>query len=216
MGMINDKDRKAVSDRLAKLAGPVKLVMFTQEMECTFCKETRELVEEVAGLSDKITLEVKDFVQDEAAAKKLGIDKIPAIAVLGAGDKDYGIRFYGVPAGYEFVSLLESLEIVAKGQSGVSAAGKEKLKGLKKPVSLQVFVTPTCPYCPRAVVLAFRLAVESPLVIASMVEATEFPHLANKHQVSGVPHTVIGDSDQPMIGAYPEAAALELILAAAG
>jgi len=216
MGMIGEKDRKAVSDRLAKLAGPVKLVMFTQEMECAFCKETRGLVEEIGGLSDKVTVEVKDFLKDEQAARKLGIDKIPAIAVLGSGDKDYGIRFYGIPAGYEFVSLLESLEMVAKGQSGVSAAGREKLKALTKPVDLQVFVTPTCPYCPRAVVQAFRLAMESPLVTASMVEATEFPHLANKYQVSGVPHTVIGDSGQPMIGAYPEAAALELILAAAG
>ena len=212
MAMINDKDKKAVSDRLSKLTGPVKLVMFTQEMECQFCKETHELVEEVAALSDKITAEVKDFLKSENDANKLGIDKIPAVAVLGEGDKDYGIRFYGIPAGYEFMSLLEAIEIVSKGESGLSANGKEKIKGLSKPVQLQVFVTPTCPYCPRAVVQAFRMAVESPHVTASMVEATEFPHLANKFQVSGVPHTVIGDSPQPMIGAYPEAAALDLIL----
>ena len=110
------------------------------------------------------------------------------------------------------MSLLEAIEIVSKGESGLSASGKERLKGLNKPVHLQVFVTPTCPYCPRAVVQAFRMAVESPNVTASMVEATEFPHLANKYQVSGVPHTVIGDSLQPMVGAYPEAAALDLIL----
>ena len=212
MAMISDKDKKAVGDRLTKLTGPVKLVMFTQEMECQFCKETRELVEEVAALSDKISVEVKDFLKADVEAKKLGVDKIPAIAVLGDGDKDYGIRFYGIPAGYEFMSLLESIEIVSKGESGLSANGKEKIKGLGKAVHLQVFVTPTCPYCPRAVVQAFRMAVESPNVTASMVEATEFPHLANKYQVSGVPHTVIGDSPQPMIGAYPEAAALDLIL----
>jgi glutaredoxin-like protein len=212
MAMIGDKDKKAVGDRLSKLTGPVKLVVFTQEMECQFCKETRELVEEVAALSDKVSVEVKDFLKADIEAKKLGIDKIPAIAVLGAGDKDYGIRFYGIPAGYEFMSLLESIEIVSKGESGLSANGKERLKGLGKPVHLQVFVTPTCPYCPRAVVQAFRMAVESPNVTASMVEATEFPHLANKYQVSGVPHTVIGDSPQPIIGAYPEAAALDLIL----
>jgi glutaredoxin-like protein len=212
MAMINDKDKKAVSDRLAKLTGPVKLVMFTQEMECAFCKETRELVEEIAALSDKISAEVKDFMKSEGDAKKLGMDKIPAIAVLGAGEEDYGIRFYGIPAGYEFMSLLEAIEIVSKGESGLSANGKQRLKGLSKPVNLQVFVTPTCPYCPRAVVQAFRMAVESPNVTASMVEATEFPHLANKYQVSGVPHTVIGDSPQPMVGAYPEAAALDLIL----
>ncbi|UCF97017.1 MAG: thioredoxin family protein [Spirochaetaceae bacterium] len=212
MAMINDKDRKVVGDRLSKLTGSVKLMMFSQDMECQFCKETRELVEEVAALSDKISVEVKDFMKQEVEAKKLGIDKIPAVAVFGEGDKDYGIRFYGIPAGYEFMSLLESIEIVSKGESGLSASGRERLKGLNKPVHLQVFVTPTCPYCPRAVVQAFRMAVESPNVTASMVEATEFPHLANKYQVSGVPHTVIGDSPQPMIGAYPEAAALDLIL----
>jgi len=212
MAMISDKDKKAVEDRLSKLSGSVKLVVFTQEIECQFCKETRELVQEVAALSDKISVEVKDFLKEEPSAKALGIDKIPAIAVLGEGDKDYGIRFYGIPAGYEFMSLLESIEIVSKGESGLSSTGREKLKNLGKPVHLQVFVTPTCPYCPRAVVQAFRMAVESPNVTASMVEATEFPHLSNKYQVSGVPHTVIGDSDQPMVGAYPEAAALDMIL----
>jgi glutaredoxin-like protein len=212
MGLISERDRKPVQDRLAKLARPVKAVVFTQEMECQFCRETRELIEELAGLTDKLKVEVKDFLKNEQEAKKLGVDKIPAVVLLGEGDKDYGIRFYGIPAGYEFVSLMESLDMVSKGDSGLSPATRTKLKALQKPLDLQVFVTPTCPYCPRAVVLAFKLAMESPLVTASMVEATEFPHLANKYQVSGVPHTVIGDSEQPMIGAYPEAAAVDLIL----
>jgi glutaredoxin-like protein len=216
MPMISDRDKKAVGERLAKLASPVRLVVFTQEMECQYCRETRELVEELAALSDKIQVEVRDFVKDEAEAKKLSVDKIPAIAVLDGKGKDHGIRLYGIPAGYEFISLLESIEMVAKGESGLSAAGRQKIKSIKRPLELQVYVTPTCPYCPRAVVLAFRLAMESPNVTASMVEATEFPHLANKYGVSGVPHTVIGDSEQPMIGAYPEAAALEVILAAVG
>jgi len=212
MSMIGEKDRKTVQDRLAKLARPVKAVVFTQEMECQFCSETRELMQELAGLSDKVKVEVRDFLGDAGEAKRLGVDKIPAIVLLGEGDKDYGVRFYGIPAGYEFVSLLESLEMVSKGDSGLSAATREKLKSLEKPLNLQVFVTPTCPYCPRAVVLAFKLAMESPKITASMVEATEFPHLANKYQVSGVPHTVIGDSAQPMIGAYPEGPAVDLIL----
>jgi glutaredoxin-like protein len=216
MAMISDRDKKAIGDRLGKLAGPVRLVVFTQEMECQYCRETRELVEELAALSDKIQVEVRDFVKDESEAKKLSVDKIPAIAVLDAKGKDYGIRFYGIPAGYEFISLIEAMEMVSKGESGLSVAGREKLKSVKEPLNLQVYVTPTCPYCPRAVVLAFRLAMESPHVTASMVEATEFPHLANKYGVSGVPHTVIGNSEQPMIGAYPEAAALEVILGAVG
>ena len=215
MVLIKEKDAKAVQDRLAKLANPVTLAVFTQEFECDLCRETRELVEEVAGLSGgKVKVEVFDLVRDKAKADALGIDKIPAIAVLGAGGEDRGIRFFGIPAGYEFVSLLETLEMVSRGDSGLSPASREKLKTLTAPLSLQVFVTPTCPYCPRAVITAFRLAMESKLVSAAMVEATEFPHLANKHRVSGVPHTVIGDRPQPMIGAYPEAAAVDMVLAA--
>lgn len=216
MALIKDKDAKAVQERLAKLPGPVTLAVFTQEFECDLCRETRELAQEVAALSGgKVKVEVFDLVRDKAKADSLRIDKIPAIAVLGAGGEDRGIRFYGIPAGYEFVSLLETIDMISKGDSGLGPASREKLKALAGPLDLQVFVTPTCPYCPRAVLMAFRMAMESAQVTAAMVEATEFPQLANRYQVSGVPHTVIGGSPQPMIGAYPEAAAVDMVLAVA-
>jgi glutaredoxin-like protein len=215
MAFIDEKNAKVVRERLANLAGQVTLAVFTQEFECEYCRQTRELAEEVAALSGgKVTMKVFDLVGDKARADEIGVDKIPAIAVLGEDGKDFGIRFFGIPAGYEFSSLLESLEIVARGDSGLAPATREKLKALSSPLSLQVFVTPTCPYCPRAVLTAFRFAMESDKVRASMVEATEFPQLANKYQVSGVPHTVMGDTAQPMIGAYPEAAAADMLLAA--
>lgn len=216
MALIKEKDAKPVQERLAKLAGTVTLAVFTQEFECEMCRTTRELAEEVAALSGgKVKVEVYDLVRDKARADALHVDKIPAIAVLGPAGEDRGIRFFGIPAGYEFVSLLETIDMVAKGDSGLGPATREKLKALAGPLDLQVFVTPTCPYCPRAVVMAFRMAMESKNVTASMVEATEFPQLANRYQVSGVPHTVIGDSPQPMIGAYPEAAAVDMVLAVA-
>jgi glutaredoxin-like protein len=216
MGLIGERDAKVIRDRLAKLASPVRLVVFTQEFECDYCRENRELAEELAGLSGgKVSVEVKDFVNDKERATELGIDKIPAMAVLGGDGIDHRIRFFGIPAGYEFMSLLESIDLVSRSDSGLSTASREKLKQLREPLNLQVFVTPTCPYCPRAVMLAFRMAVENPRITASMVEATEFPHLANRFQVSGVPHTVIGDSPQPMVGAYPEAAGVDMVLAAA-
>jgi glutaredoxin-like protein len=163
----------------------------------------------------KVTVELYDLVKDKAKADAMGIDKIPAVAVLGGKGEDHGIRFFGIPAGYEFSSLLESLDLVAKGDSGLALATREKLKMLTSPLNLQVFVTPTCPYCPRAVLTAFRFAMESERVTASMVEASEFPHLTNKYQVSGVPHTVIGESPQAMIGAYPETAAADMFVAVA-
>ena len=216
MALINDKDAKAVRERLARLPGPVTLAIFTQEFECEYCRQTRQLAEEVASLSGgKVVTEVFDLVRDKAEADRMGIDKIPALAVLGGKGEDHGIRFFGIPAGYEFSSLLESLDMVAKGDSGLAPGTRTKLKALTSSLNLQVFVTPTCPYCPRAVLTAFRFAMESEKVHASMVEASEFPHLANKHQVSGVPHTVIGESPQAMIGAYPESAAADMLVAVA-
>ena len=215
MSMLNEKDAKVVETRLSKLAKQVSLVMVTQEFECEYCRQTRELVEEIAGHSGgHVTVEVLDLVADKARTDALGIDKIPAVAVLGPGKEDYGIRFFGIPAGYEFASLLETIEMVGRGDSGLSPATRQKLAAITTPLDLQVFVTPTCPYCPRAVLTAFRFAMDSKNVKASMVEASEFPHLANKYQVSGVPHTVIGDSPQPMIGAYPENAAVDMVVAA--
>jgi len=124
-----------------KLVNPVRLVMFTQEFECEYCAETRQLVEEIAQLSPKITAEIYNFVTDKAQAEKYQIDKIPAIAIIG--QKDYGIRFYGIPSGYEFSTLLEDIVDVSRGESGLSEASKKALATLTKPVHIQVFVTPT-------------------------------------------------------------------------
>ena len=171
MPLLNDEIVEQVKQELADLAGPVKMVMFTQEFECEYCTETRQLVEEIAALSDQITAEVYDFVTDAEKAEELGVDKIPAIAVVGA--EDYGVRFYGIPAGYEFVSLLHALKLVAAGKPELSDETLEALSSVSKPVHVQVFVTPTCPYCPRAVLLAHQMALESPMVQAY---ASQSPH----------------------------------------
>jgi glutaredoxin-like protein len=201
MPLLNAEIREQVRQKLADLAGPVRLVMFTQEFECEYCSETRQLVEEIAELSDQLTAEIYDFVADAEKAQELGVDKIPAVAVIG--EDDYGIRFYGIPSGYEFTSLLEAVRIAGTGRTDLSEGTVEFLSSLSEPVHMQVFVTPTCPYCPQAVVLAHRMAIASPMVRADMVEAQEFPHLATKYQVMGVPRTVINEETH-IEGAAPE------------
>lgn len=142
MPLLGDKERQQVRDLFAtSLTEPVRLVMFTQEVECQFCAQTRELVEEISALSDLVDSQVYDFVADKQLAEKYGVDKIPAIAVLG--EQDYGIRFYGIPSGYEFTTLIESIVNVSKRQSGLSAETRKALAGVHEPVHLQVFVTPT-------------------------------------------------------------------------
>jgi glutaredoxin-like protein len=205
MALLKEQDRQYLIKEFERLKDPVEILMFTQEMECQYCRETHMIVDEIADLSDAITVEIHDFIADKELAEQYGIDKIPAIAILRGGDepKDYAIRYYGIPSGYEFSSLIEDVMMVSQGESGLSEATKAQVAVLTKPVHLQVFVTPTCPYCPRAVRLAHQLAVESDLIRADMVEAIEFPHLSMKYQVQGVPRTVINETVH-IEGAVPE------------
>jgi glutaredoxin-like protein len=212
MGLLNDDIRQQVRDEFDKLSHPVKLVMFTQAMECQYCSETRELVEEVADLSDKIGLEVYDFVADEEIVEQYDIDKIPAVAIVADGEdaKDYGIRLYGIPSGYEFSTLIADIVMVSNRESGLNETTKQYIRELESPLHMQVFVTPTCPYCPQAVRLAHMMAMESDKVVGDMVEATEFPHLSQKYQVMGVPRTVINE-DTFVEGAVPEMMLIEKV-----
>ncbi|HID38146.1 MAG TPA: glutaredoxin [Calditrichaeota bacterium] len=201
MGFLQEKDKEHIRNMFKDLSGEVKLILFTQEIECQYCRETRQILQEVSELSDKIKLQVHNFVTDKEIADKYTIDKIPATVIEGT--KDYGIRYYGIPSGYEFSSLLEDILDVSRGDSGLSDQSKALLKEITAPLRLQVFVTPTCPYCPRAVRLAHKMAIENNNITGDMVEATEFPHLSMKYNVRGVPRTMIGE-EIPIEGAIPE------------
>jgi glutaredoxin-like protein len=145
MPLLKEQDRQHLIKEFEALQAPVKLLVFTQELECEYCRETRMIAEEVAGLAEAISLEVYDLVADQAVADQYAIDKIPAMAVLRGGDqpKDYGIRFFGIPSGYEFSSLIEDIMMVSRGESGLSEATKQQVQALTEPVHMQVFVTPT-------------------------------------------------------------------------
>ncbi len=216
MGLIAEQDRTYLREEFDKMEHPVRLVLFTREEECQFCDETRQIVEELASLSDNVEAEVLDVQAEADRARALGVDKVPAIAILRADGEpaDYGIRYYGIPSGYEFSSLVEDIFMVGRGDSGLQTATREALAGLKAPVHIQVFVTPTCPYCPRAVHMAHQMAFESPLVHADMVEAMEFPDLAVKYEVMGVPRIVINEETH-VEGAVPEPVMLQAVLEAA-
>jgi len=200
---LREDDKEFIKGKLSQMDSRVKIVYFTQELECQFCKETRQLLEEIVELSDKLDLEVFNFQIDKDKAQRYGIDKIPAIAMVKEDGMDYGIRFYGIPSGYEFMSLLEDIIDVSNGEHSFNKEQLEEITSITKPVHIQVFVTPTCPYCPSAVRIAHRLAIASDEIKADMVEVTEFPYLATKYNVRGVPKSIINESVS-IEGAVPE------------
>lgn len=150
MPILKEREREQVRKQFEDLVNPVKLLMFTQKIECEYCEETRMMMEEVAALSEEVTAEIYNFIIDKEVAEKYQVDKIPAIAILGVhpqgssrGEKDYGIRYYGIPAGYEFSALIEDIKTVSSGQSGLSEETKAALAQIDEPVHMQVFTTPT-------------------------------------------------------------------------
>jgi glutaredoxin-like protein len=196
-----DKKDLLKNDFKEKLVDPVKIVMFTQEIECRYCSDTRKLAQELATLNDKVTAEVYDFVTDSDKAKEYGIDRIPALAIIGK--KDYGVRIYGIPYGYELQTLIEAIINVSKGKTDISDKTKKILSDVKSPVTIKVFVTLTCPHCPAAATIAHKLAIESDMVKADVIESSEFPDLAMKYNVIGVPKIVMNEKVE-FVGAFNE------------
>jgi glutaredoxin-like protein len=216
--LIKKADRQALTELFDKeLTAPVRVLAFTADghdaSDCMYCEETVQLVSEVGELSDSITVEVYDLDANRDEAEEYGIARAPAIAIVG--QKDYGVRFYGIPAGYEFTTFVGALIDVSRGSSGLSPENTERLAQIDKPVHIQVFATPTCPYCPPAVRLAHKMAIANDLIKADMVEAQEFPELARRYDVYGVPRTVINE-EHHVEGAVPEDAAVLHVLMAAG
>jgi alkyl hydroperoxide reductase subunit AhpF len=141
MPILSPSDAARVREMLADLPGPVRLVFFTQTLNCETCEPAKQILGELADLSDRITIEEHNFLLEKELAAQYGVDRVPAIAVVGA--QDYGIRFLGIPSGYEFMSLLDAITIVSSGDAGLGEPSRGLLAELASPLALQVFVTPT-------------------------------------------------------------------------
>ncbi len=201
MAFIREEDKAEIREQVGELTNNVRILAFTQNENCQYCGEVESILEEFSAVFEKVKLEKYDIERDAELAKEFDIKRAPAIAIVGA--KDYGIRYYGLPSGYEFVALLNAVRMVGSSDSELAKETVEQLSKITKPVNIQVFVTPSCPYCPNAVTLSHQFAMASELVTADAVEATEFPELAMKYNVRGVPRIVVNE-DHHFEGAMPE------------
>lgn len=216
MGIVSEDLKRQLRERLGtSVIAPVQLTLHTSRgsgvlavpgtPECETCGLFREigdaLVEAAPG---HIALSVVEGTPGNVPLLEIGRPGDPA-----------RIAFRGLPAGYEFATLLDAVERVSSGSPDLSAETVSALAALQNDIDLQVFVTPTCPYCPSAASMANRLALASPRVRASTVAANEFPELSDRFSVRGVPHTVVNSAGS-FVGALPEAAFLGEVLRLGG
>ena len=142
MPILSPRDQAAVRTEFERIGGPVKLVAFSQSLEAAeLCQQNEQLMREVAELSDQITVEVLNLAIDRERAEAYGVDQVPAIVVEGS--RDYGIRFYGVPLGYEFSNLIDSIIVASTGEPVLSEDTLASLRALAADVDIKVFSTPT-------------------------------------------------------------------------
>src|SRR5262245_9983041 len=206
MGLIGAADQERLRERFAAMSRPVRLLFFTQTLGCETCLQTRQILDELPLLSDQVSIEEINLVLDREKAAQYEIDRVPAVAIVGqdesGAERDSKIRFLGAPAGYEFASLVQAVLLVGGVAGNLSAEGLTRVAAVSSPVTMHVFTTPTCPHCPRAVSLAHEMAFANPNITAYAVEATEFPDLARRYQVTGVPKTVV-KAVVEILGALP-------------
>jgi glutaredoxin-like protein len=200
--MIPLREQDAIRQKFAmELIAPVKIDYFTEretkldvpgKTPCQYCKPTRDMLQEISGLSDLLSLRV--HYTDEAADEitKYRIERVPATVLRGR--KGHFVKFYGIPGGTEFPALLESIVDISRDEVLLSPESTEALETLDKDVSVRVFVTPTCGYCPQMVQAVYQMALVSDKVHAEVIEVNEFPELADKYKVQAVPLTVINDA----------------------
>jgi glutaredoxin-like protein len=215
MGLLEEKDKQFLKEKFSKeLEKKVKIVFFSNELNCQYCKEIKMLLDEVKELDEKIEVTEFNFHNSKDEAAKYGIEDSPVIVMLKEDDSDTGIRFYGIPSGYEFSTFIEDIVMISTGKHQLSDKAVEEINKIEKPVEIKVFVTPTCPYCPKAVFLAHQLAYINKNITGKMVESMEYQDLAQKYNVYGVPKSIVNDTVE-FEGAVPEKVYVKHVLEAA-
>ena len=193
MALLQPDDEKALRERFQRdLKDDVQIILFTQALNCPTCPDAEAIAREVAELSDKIELVMKNPTIDKDDTDGIKTDLLPAWRIQ-SGDTSPNLVFYGLPAGYEFSAFVETLVSISRKEPLIDGSVVEKAKNVTRPFDIKVFVTPTCPYCPQMAFLAFQLAQVNPKITASVIEASEFPTFVSQYQVRAVPRTVIND-----------------------
>lgn len=189
MSLLSDNDSSEVRKIFGALVRDVHLRVYTQTLECPTCQDTENILRELEVLSERLKVTFLNSQTDREDAEKDGVDMAPAI-VISDGTHSR-VKFYGTPSGYEFSSLLTTIIDTGGSEEPLTEGTIQFLKDLDTDLEIQVFVTPTCPHCPSAAVLASRMARYSSKVRSEVIEANEFPELSRKFRVQGVPRTVV-------------------------
>ncbi len=148
MAIIGEEDQDAIRKELEEhLVGDVKVTLVGPSALAPpardFTPQIRELLGELVALSPKLSLEYVDLpTAEQRAALAMEADEGGPVTVL-SGKAKGKVRFVGAPSGHEFPNLIRAIMDVSRGESELTAASRQALAKIARPVHIRVFFTPT-------------------------------------------------------------------------
>lgn len=203
------------------LTGGVKLEFFTQRPapifvpgreECRSCPQVQQLLEDIARLSPRITLNVHELARAQDLAKRYHVERVPATVIRGVLNRP--IVYYGFPWMHQFAPLMDMIISASRGDSRLKPETKRKLKRLKRDLPVRLFVAPSDPKSASVTTTLSQMAAENGHLHLTIVDVDEFPAQAQAAAVRETP-TVVIDERLRRVGPSDEDALLADVLKAA-
>jgi len=215
--IIDEQTRRQIKQKFdAELVHDVHVTLFsnsvvTMDGSNEYADFTDKFLKELAEINDKIHIDYEDMYGEKA--KKHGVTVSPSV-IMGNGNGWHPVQYFGAPAGYEASSFIEAIAMISRKDSGLDGASRKKLKNIEQDILIETYVTPSCPHCPRAVILSNQLAIESNgKIVSRCIEAQEMMERARRFDVSSVPQQVINeDKGSITIGVQPETTFVNQVL----
>lgn len=191
MKLLTEKNRTEISLLISDLKNKVKILAFYSDVSCSTCQDTIQYIEEICELNDNINLMKYEKTVHSEIFQKCEISLLPAILITDIESDNSRIRFYGIPSGYEIHSFVHAIKMVSGTTNKIEPEIIERIKKLNKSFHLEVFITPTCSFCPQAVINGHILAYYNDNITCDMIESTSMKEYVNQYNISSVPVTLI-------------------------
>lgn len=195
--------------------------------------ELRGYMEELAGLTDKLSVEIAEGGTDKtdkgmagAAAKaggeqKMGVEgtageevspsECPCVRIYREDGNWSGLAFHGVPGGHEFTSFVLGLYNAAGPGQPLDEELKKGIQAIEKKTDIKVLVSLSCTMCPELVTAAQKIASMNEQVTAQVYDLNHFPAIKDQYNVMSVPCLVINDGETVTFGKKNVKQLLEII-----
>lgn len=211
--MLKDSARQIINTMVKEIRNPVRLVLFTSDVNCDACPGALELASAIKAASPKIVLETYDITMDRDKSQEYGVKRAPSFVVQG-----HGVRFAAFSGAVEDVALmllLDTIKAVSEGRDWFPSEVTDPLGMLNAPASVQVLIESDCSLCRPVAETAIGLALSSRFVSTEIIVADEYPELLSRHRVKVLPYTIFGPKLH-LEGHVTESTFLEMLFQAQG